>query len=83
VTYFSFGSIDSIDNFNYKAAVCDGTVNNEYNNNNNHRFTATIQVNLRWPAPLVKNCRILLVQSFTARMPFLTATSAFGLERRR
>jgi len=35
-------------------------------------------------APPVKNWRILLVQSFTARMPFLlTASSAFGLGRRR
>jgi len=29
--------------------------------------------------PPVKNWRILLVQSFTARMPSLTATSAFRL----
>ena len=35
---------------------------------------AIMQVNLRWPAPPVKNWRILLVQSFTAR----TATSIFG-----
>jgi len=48
-------------------------------NNNNHRFTAFIQVNLRYLAPPVENWRILLVQSFTARMPLLTATSAFGL----
>ena len=34
-------------------------------------------------APPVKNWRILLVQSFTAHMPLLTATSAFGLGRRR
>ena len=32
------------------------------------RFTAVIQVNLRSPAPPVKNWRILLVQSFTARV---------------
>ena len=31
----------------------------------------------------VKNWRILLVQSFTARMPLLAATGAFGLGRRR
>jgi len=43
--------------------------------------TAIIQVNLRQPAPPVKKCRIQLVQSFTARMPLLTATSAFGLGR--
>ena len=42
-------------------------------------FTAIIQVNL---APLVKNWIILLVQSFTACMPLLTATSAFGLGRK-
>jgi len=33
-------------------------------------------------APPVKNWRILLVQSFTACMPLLTATNAFGLGRR-
>jgi len=33
-------------------------------------------------APPVKNWRILLVQSFTACMPLLTATSAFVLGRR-
>ena len=64
-----------------------------YNNNNHHRRcrltqidlynSCIIQVNLRQPAPPVKNWRILLVQSFTARMPLLTATSAFGLGRRR
>ena len=32
--------------------------------------------------PAVKNWRILLVQSFTARMPLLMATSTFGLGRR-
>ena len=52
-------------------------------NDNNHRSTAIIQVNLRKPAPPVKNYRILLVQSFTALTPLLTATSAFGLWRRR
>jgi len=46
-------------------------------------FAAIIQVNLRWPAPPVKNWRILLVQSFTAHMSLLMATSAFGLGRRR
>jgi len=40
---------------------------------------AIIQVNIRQPASPVKNWRILLVQSFAARMPLLTATSAFGL----
>ena len=34
-------------------------------------------------APPVKNWRILWVQSFTAHMPLLTATSTFGLGRRR
>jgi len=44
---------------------------------------AIIQVNLRKPdAPPVKNWRILLVQSFTACMPLLTATSTFRLGRR-
>ena len=47
------------------------------------QFTATIQVNLRLPAPPVKKWRILLTQSCTARMPLLAATSAFGLRRRR
>jgi len=49
----------------------------------NYCFTAIIQVNLRQPASPVKNRRILLLQSFTARMPLLTAISAFGLGRRR
>jgi len=44
---------------------------------------AIIQVNLHLPAPPAKNWRILLVRSFTAHMPLLMATSAFGLERRR
>ena len=44
-------------------------------------FSAIIQVNQCQLAPLVKNCRILLGQSFTARMPLLTATSASGLGR--
>ena len=34
------------------------------------------------PAPPVKNWRILSVQSFTAHVPLLKATSAFGLGRR-
>jgi len=34
-------------------------------------------------APPVENWKLLLVQSFTARMHLLTATSAFGLGRRR
>ena len=42
-----------------------------------------LQVNLLYSAPPVKNWRILLVQSFTAHMPLLTATSTFGLGRRR
>jgi len=37
---------------------------------------AMIQINLQ-------NGRISLVQSFTARMPLLRASSAFGLGRRR
>jgi len=57
-------------------------VTNGYNQPTNHRFTATIQVNLHQLAPPVKNSRILLVQSFTARMPLLTATSTFRLGRR-
>ena len=48
----------------------------------NRRSTATIHIILREPAPPVKNWRILLVQSFIARMPLLTATSAFGFRRR-
>ena len=44
-----------------------------------HRFL----LNLRQPEPPVMNWRILLVQSFTARMPLLMVTSAFGLGRRR
>ena len=48
-----------------------------------HRFTASIQVNLHQPASPVKNWRFLLVQSFNAHMPLLTATSVFRLERRR
>jgi len=37
-----------------------------------------MQVNLHWPdASPVNNWRILLVQSFTAGMPLLMATSAF------
>jgi len=47
-----------------------------------HRFADIIQVNLRWLAPPVKNWRILLVQSFTARIPLLTTTSASRLGRR-
>jgi len=45
-------------------------------------FMAIIQVNLRYLAARVKNWIILLVQSFTAHMPLLTAASAFGLGRR-
>ena len=45
-------------------------------------FMAIIQVNLRWSVHLVKNWRILSMQSFTARMPLLMATSAFRLGRR-
>ena len=61
----------------------------KYISNNNHRFTAIIQVNLLWiqfnvqctmhrQNPPALNWRILSVQSFTACMPLLTATSAFG-----
>jgi len=50
-------------------------------------YTATIlqviiQDNLHYLAPPVKNCVILLVQSFTACMPLITASSTFGLGRR-
>ena len=38
--------------------------------------------NLHKPALPVKNWRILLIQSFTARMPLLMATSEFRLQRR-
>jgi len=34
------------------------------------------------PAPPVKNRRILLEQSFTAKMPLLSTTTAFGFGRR-
>jgi len=54
-----------------------------YNNKNNHCYTTIVQINLCEPAPPVKNWRILLVQSFTARMTLLTAASTFGLGRRR
>jgi len=53
-----------------------------HHNNKNHRFTAIIQVNLHRPAPKVKIWRISLVQSFTVRMPLLTATSTCALGRR-
>ena len=44
------------------------------------RFAAIRQVNLPQPAALpVENWRILLVQSFTARMPLLTAASTFEI----
>jgi len=47
-----------------------------------HRhFMAIIQVNLCQPMPTVKKWKILLEQSLTARMPLLTATSAFRLGR--
>ena len=48
-----------------------------------HYSWGIIQVSLCLPAPAVKNWTISLVQSFTAHMPLLTATSAFGLGRRR
>jgi len=38
-------------------------------------FTATVMVNLCWPASQVKKWRILLEQSFTAHMPCLMAIS--------
>ena len=41
----------------------------------------TLQVSVHYPAPPVKNWRILLVKSFD--MPLLTATSTFRLGRRR
>jgi len=40
---------------------------------------AIIQVNLHYPALQVKNWKIWLVQSFTAHMPLLAATSASGV----
>jgi len=43
---------------------------------------AIIQDNLHWLAPSVKNWKISLQQSFTARMTLQTATSAIGLGRR-
>ena len=46
------------------------------------RSTTIIQVNLHQPAPPVMNWRILLEQSFSARMPLLTATSIIELGRR-
>ena len=52
------------------------------NNDNDQRFTAIAQ-DQPASAPPVKNWRILLEQTFTARMPLLMATSAFGLGRRR
>ena len=45
----------------------------QYYTNNNHHFTAIIQVSLRLRAPPFNKLRILLVQSFTVSMPFLTA----------
>jgi len=42
----------------------------------------TIIDNLHYLAPPVKNCRILLEQSFTACTPLLTTASAFRLGRR-
>jgi len=52
------------------------------NNDNDQRFTAIAQ-DQPASAPPVKNWRILLEQTFTARMPLLMAASAFGLGRRR
>jgi len=54
-----------------------------YLHNYYHRLTAITKDNLRQPAPPLKNWRILLEQSFTARMPLLMATSAYELSRRR
>jgi len=48
-----------------------------------HITQAIIWDNICQLALAVKNWRILLEKSFTARMPLLTATSAVGLERRR
>ena len=53
-----------------------------WNNNSNHHFMAIIQINLHYTSPPVKNWMILLVQSFTARMPLLMATAKFGLVRK-
>jgi len=45
-------------------------------------FTANIQDNLYYPAPPVKNQRILYERNFPACMSLLMAASAFGLGRR-
>jgi len=45
-----------------------------------NRYTGQRALTCQRQNPPVKNWRILLVQSFTARMPLLTAASAFGLE---
>jgi len=71
----------AVDLLKYKTPFLSPNENNTQQYN--RRFTAIIQVNLPWPAPPVKNWRILLAQSFTARMPLLTTASAFGLGRRR
>jgi len=63
-------------------SVCKHGTSLGYSHNKLH-FTAIVLVNLRPPAPPVKNWRILLVQSVTAHMLLLTATSTFGLGRRR
>ena len=44
--------------------------------------TTIIQVNLHKPAPPLKNCSVLLVQKFAARMPLLTATNTFAIRIR-
>jgi len=44
-------------------------------------FMAIMHADLGSLAPTVENCRSLLQQSFTTRMPLLTATSALGLRR--
>ena len=49
---------------------------------NNHCSMAIIHVNRRQLTPPVKNWTILLVQSFTAHMLLLTASSAYALGKR-
>ena len=52
------------------------------NNTSYNSFMAITQVNRCQPTLPVENWRILLKQSFTVRMPLLTATTAFQLERK-
>ena len=62
-----------------KSVIGESSVNSDDNNNIQHRFTAIIHCSGQHLQ--LKNCRILLVQSFTARMPLLMATSTFVLGR--